>query len=121
MKDRAISKWISKREFRTSQKKIKTGEKMPQRSMTCIHCRSKQTVKRGFRYNTNEKRQLYLCKSCHRKFTPAPRRFRHREQDIRFAVQIYRKGLSLSEVQHELNRKGVKVSRWTIAKWNRRF
>jgi transposase-like protein len=42
-------------------------------------------------------------------------------EEIREAVSLYKKGFSSSEVQLNLKRKGLKVSRWTIILWSRKY
>jgi transposase-like protein len=89
----------------------------------CPRCGSSDTVWRGYRYNEKSKKRLRLCKACGRKFTPDPVfwRMRFAPGEIREAVGLYRKGFSSSEVQRNLARKGIRVSRWTIILWSRRF
>ena len=89
----------------------------------CPHCGSRKAVLRGFRKNSSEKKQLFLCKSCGKKFTPDDGflRMRFPPAVIREAVSLYQKGLSSSEVRMRLEREGVRVSRWTILKWARRY
>jgi transposase-like protein len=89
----------------------------------CPHCNSSETVWRGFRYNEKTKKRLRLCKACGKKFTPDPVfwRMRFSPDEIREAVGLYRKGFSSSEVQRNLARKGIRVSRWTIILWSRKY
>jgi intein-encoded DNA endonuclease-like protein len=46
---------------------------------------------------------------------------RFRAEDVQYALSLRKKGFSLAEAQLHLKRKGIKVSRWTISKWERRF
>ncbi|MFH1445323.1 MAG: hypothetical protein ABIF08_02465 [Nanoarchaeota archaeon] len=47
---------------------------------------------------------------------------RFKKDTIMKAVALYSKGLSLSEVQQEMkHRHGIKVSRWTILKWFKKY
>jgi hypothetical protein len=90
----------------------------------CPFCSSKNTVWRGYRYNEKTKKRLRLCKSCGRKFTPDPVfwRMRFSPEEIRDAVRLYNvRGFSSSEAQKHLRRKGIRVSRWTIILWSRKF
>jgi transposase-like protein len=93
------------------------------RPVQCPFCRNRKIVLRGFRRNLKSDKQLFLCKSCGRKFTrdDGYLRMRFPPEIIREAVSLYRKGLSSSEVRARLEREGVRVSRWTILKWTRRF
>jgi transposase-like protein len=89
----------------------------------CPYCRSTETVWRGYRYNEKSRKRLRLCKSCGRKFTPDPMfwRMRFSPEEIREAVSLYKKGFSSSEAQKNLARKGIRVSRWTIILWHRKY
>ncbi len=90
----------------------------------CPYCRSQNTVWRGFRYNEKGKKHLRLCKACGRKFTPHDRYFRMRfsPEEIREAVRLYKvRGFSSSEAQKHLRRKGIRVSRWTIILWSKKY
>jgi NAD-dependent SIR2 family protein deacetylase len=89
----------------------------------CPKCGSAKTVWRGYRYNEKSKKRLRLCKSCGSKFTPDPVywRMRFSPDEIREALMLRRKGFSTTEAQQHLARKGVRVSRWTIILWERRF
>jgi transposase-like protein len=87
----------------------------------CFFCKSNSTVKRGFRYNDSGKKQIYKCNKCKRKFTIENRRLRFKEVEIKKAISLYRKGMSLSEVQLEMKRKGLNVSRWMISLWNKKY
>lgn len=69
------------------------------------------------------KKRLRLCKVCGRKFTHHDRYFRMRfsPQEIQRAVSLYKKGFSLAEAKLRMEREGVKVSRWTILKWSKKY
>ena len=89
----------------------------------CPYCGSPGSTWRGYRYNEKTKKRMRLCRSCGRKFTPRDKFFRMRvsPEEIMEAVSLYRKGFSSSEVQKHLRRKGMKVSRWSIIKWARKY
>jgi len=89
----------------------------------CPYCKSRLFVYRGYRYNEKTKKHLRLCKKCKRKFTPRDVFFRMRysPQEIKEAVRLYGKGMSLAEVRQRMEREDVKVSRWTILKWYRKY
>ena len=88
----------------------------------CPHCGGR-AVLRGFRKNASGDKQLFLCRSCGRKFTQDDGylRMRFPKEAIKEAVSLYGKGFSSAEVRTRLERKGVKVSRWTVLKWVKRF
>ena len=90
----------------------------------CPYCKSKTIVFRGYRYNEKSQKHLRLCKKCGRKFTPRDKFFRMRfsEEEIKKAVSLYKKGFSSAEVVKNLQRHHkVKVSRWTVITWYRKY
>jgi len=89
--------------------------------MKCLHCNSKDIVKRGFRYNDLGKRQLYLCRKCGKKFTPGLRRHRYPPSLIFKCVAMRKGGKKLKDIQNYADNKGFKVSLWTISKWHDKF
>ena len=92
--------------------------------MNCIYCKSKNIVENGKRYRAVKVKQSYLCNDCRRQFVEPDgfERMRHRKEDIVRAVHLHDDGLSLSKVQNQLwQHDGVKVTRWTIAEWHRKF
>ena len=89
----------------------------------CPQCGSEAVIFRGYRHNKNSVKRMRLCKRCGRKFTPDDGflRMRFSAEDIKLAVSLRKRGFSLAEVQLHLKRRGVRVSRWTISKWESRF
>ena len=67
---------------------------------------------------------MKLCKKCGCKFTPDDGylRMRFKPGIIRKAMDLRKKGYSSAEVKENLKRyEGIKVSRWTIIKWERKY
>ncbi|MEM7819871.1 MAG: hypothetical protein QXD48_03525 [Candidatus Aenigmatarchaeota archaeon] len=91
--------------------------------ISCPNCKSRNFIFCGFRYNENSKKRLRKCKNCRRKFTfdDGFLRMRFDKKDILLAVNLYKKGYSLSEIKKELEKNGVSVSRWTISKWYKKY
>ncbi len=90
----------------------------------CPSCGKASAVLRGFRHNQKGKKQLFLCRGCGRKFTPDDGYLRMRFPPgvIREAVSLYGKGFSSSDVcKYMARKKGVRVSRWTVLCWVRRY
>jgi len=89
----------------------------------CPYCHGSGILFRGFRHNLKARKQLMLCKSCGKKFTPDDGylRMRFPPAVIMEAVSLYSKGFSSAEVRVRLEREGVRVSRWTVLKWVKRF
>jgi len=89
----------------------------------CPSCRSNKIVFCGYRYNENSEKRLRLCKNCGRKFTfnDGFLRMRYDRKDILLAIKLKERGYSLADIKHELKKEGTEVSRWTIAKWHKRY
>ncbi|MCX6814703.1 MAG: hypothetical protein NTY20_03590 [Candidatus Aenigmarchaeota archaeon] len=90
----------------------------------CPYCHGSGIVFRGFRHNLKARKQLFLCRACGRKFTPDDGylRMRFPPEVIREAVSLYSKGFSSADVSNHLARKmGVKVSRWTVLCWVKKY
>lgn len=90
----------------------------------CPYCGSMKTVWRGYRYNERTKKRMMLCRECGRKFTAKDRfwRMRFSPKEIMEAVSLYRKGYSTSEVVTHMKRNhGIRISRWTVILWARKF
>ena len=92
--------------------------------MRCPKCKSKNTIKRGKRYNKSGIKQLYKCNEC--KFTFMKKdgfeKMRYKKEDIVRAIHLHNEGLSLFQVQDHLwQHDGVKVSRETIREWGDRY
>lgn len=67
---------------------------------------------------------MMLCKACGRKFTPDDGflRMRFSPEIIKKAIKLRKKGYSSAEVKENLRRyEGIKISRWSIIKWERKF
>jgi transposase-like protein len=92
--------------------------------MKCPGCGSADTTWRGYRRNRVRDKRLRFCRSCGRKFTPDDGylRMRFNPGVIKEALRLRSRGFSTSEVRLNLQRhEGVRVSRWTIIKWERKF
>ena len=89
----------------------------------CPYCGSKKTVWRGYRYNDRTKKRMRLCNNCKRKYTSRDKfwRMRFSKEEIEEVVSLYKKGYSTSEVVLHMKRKGVKISRWTVILWVRKY
>jgi transposase-like protein len=89
----------------------------------CPYCKSENVIWRGYRYNRNSKKRMMFCNKCKRKFTPNDGflRMRFRPDDIEKALNLYSRGFSTSQVVIEMKKRGVKVSRWTIILWTRKY
>ena len=93
-------------------------------SKNCPNCKSSETVLRGKRYNKSGVKQLYLCKSCEKTFVEPDgfERMRFSPKTISRAVHQHEDGFSLSKVKNHLwQHDNVKVSRWTILKWDKKY
>ena len=86
--------------------------------MKCLH---EKLVKRGFRKTNIGRKQLYLCKKCGKKVTKEWPRMRFEKSYVMYAVRLYKRGMSAAKVKESMEGREVKVSRWTIIKWSKRF
>jgi len=46
---------------------------------------------------------------------------RFRKNEVMQAVRLYKRGMSAAKVKESMEARGIKVSRWTIIKWNKKF
>lgn len=92
--------------------------------MQCIFCKSNDVAKNGFRKRKVRIKQSYLCSSCKRQFVEPDgfERMRFAPDIISRAVHQHEDGFSLSKVQNHLwQHDGIKVTRWTISKWKKKY
>jgi transposase-like protein len=90
----------------------------------CVFCKSSSVVKNGLRKREIRSKQSFLCKSCKKQFVEPDgfERMRHKPEIIVKAVHQHIDGLSLYKVQNHLwQHEGVKVTRWTISQWTKKF
>ena len=93
-------------------------------NLKCPKCKSKNIVKRGFRYNRVRKKQKYRCLECERWFIEADgfARMRHKPKDIARAIHMRNEGLSLFQVKNLMwQHDGVKVTKRTISQWTKKY
>jgi len=91
---------------------------------TCPHCQGSRTVKQGFRHNHTGKKQKYQCRECGKYFVEDDgfKGMHFKPEIIARAVQLHMDGLSLSKVRNHLYQHyGVRVSRWSICKWEKKY
>ncbi|HLD49170.1 MAG TPA: hypothetical protein VJB11_02300 [archaeon] len=89
--------------------------------MQCPYCHNQNVVRRGLRKNLKKSKQLFLCNSCKRKFTPDFPRMRFSKRVVGKAMKLRRSGLSSPKIKTMLQQQGVKVSCRTILKWEKKF
>lgn len=93
-------------------------------SLACPNCKNKKLIKRGKRKNKISVKQRYMCSNCKKRFVKNDgfKRMRYKPEIISRAIHMHQDGLSLFQVQYHLwQHDGVKVSRWTIAKWEKKY
>lgn len=89
----------------------------------CVFCRG-STILHGRRYCKKGTYQLYLCKSCGRRFSSntAFGKMKHKAEIITLALDLYYKGLSLRKVCNHLESfYGVRITHPTILSWVRKY
>ena len=92
--------------------------------MKCPSCRSADVSKKGFRKNKSVRKQKYQCYDCKMWFVKDDgfKRMRFKPEIISRAVHQHEDGFSLSKVQNHLwQHDGIKVTRWTIAQWKKKY
>lgn len=83
----------------------------------CPHCGSDECIKRGKRQNRNKTVQLFYCKSCKKRFTDEPVKFKtYDTSTIINALTLYNKGLKLEEITAK-----TKIPRSTISNWQKEY
>lgn len=105
---------------KTIKTKIIIKEKPKLNNPLCPKCKSKNTIKRGFRYNLERGiTQKYGCKKCGNKFVPKTLEYRMRvsETKIKKAIELFNQGNSYSQIAKRV--KGV--SRQTIGRWLKKY
>lgn len=93
------------------------------KSSVCPYCLSQNFVKRGFRQKKHEKIQLYLCKNCHKIFTPHADRGKHFPMAAIFdGLSFYHLGYSLEATCRFLYRRhGLTITAPSMARWLSEF
>ena len=103
----------------------KHNKKPSEKKIKCIHCKSENYAKKGFRNTESRgKIQKYLCKDCNRFFTNDEGfyRMRYTHTTITMSIDIYLSNLSSRKMRNQLKRHmGVKVSHVTILDWVRKY
>ncbi len=93
-------------------------------SLKCPFCGSLDIAKKGFRKNKSSKKQKYQCYDCKKWFVKDDgfKRMRFKPETISRAVHQHEDGFSLSKVQNHLwQHDGIKVTRWTISQWKKKY
>ncbi len=116
---------LSSREISTPSNPKPNQTKPITDSFACPYCQSHHFVKRGLRKKKFEYVQLYLCKNCHKTFTPHITKGKHYPLTIIFdAISYYNLGYSLEKAcqlaNQNLNQRQVK-SRSGQQSSNRRY
>jgi len=76
--------------------------------MRCPECGSEKVVNNG----KQRGKQIYLCKVCHRRFTPSATKL-HRPSHVKQkAIELYMNGMSINSISKVLNIPYMTVWRW---------
>ncbi|MGA3061260.1 MAG: DDE-type integrase/transposase/recombinase [Candidatus Bathyarchaeia archaeon] len=89
----------------------------------CPYCGSKDIVKNGLRHNKSGDKQVYLCDTCKRFFTPnlGFRKMTVSPQLITTSMQLYFSGESLRGVQKFLKLQEITISHVAVGKWIKKY
>lgn len=92
--------------------------------LRCRFCKSKRIIKYGTRHNKGEKKQLYLCKLCNKKFTMNNGFLyaKYSSDLITVALDCYVRGMSMRDTASHIELiYGVRPSPSTVLEWIRRY
>jgi len=90
----------------------------------CPYCQNNDVVKSGKKKNKSGIKQWHKCNNCKRHFVERDgfERMRLSPEIIVKAVNQHNHGISLSKIKDELQQRyNVKVSRWAICKWTKKY
>lgn len=93
-------------------------------TIRCRFCNSKDIVKCGFRENKYQKKQIYKCKKCNRRFTENDGFLKRKfpAKIITVSLDLWAKGLSIYKIRdHLLQFYNIKVACSTILNWLRDY
>lgn len=100
-------------------REISMSKKPITESLTCPYCAGGVFVRRGTRRKKLEVVQLYLCKNCHKTFTPHRVKGKHYPLATIFdAISLYNLGYSLEESCRRVN---MTISATTLSNWLMEF
>jgi len=87
--------------------------------MNCPLCKSKQTIKKGFRKTRYSMNQRYYCKECKKYFSDSPIKQKVYLPHVIFdAINFYNTGHDIRQVSKQLNSKyKIKTSKSIIHNW----
>ncbi|MFX0135562.1 MAG: hypothetical protein ACFFDN_18095, partial [Candidatus Hodarchaeota archaeon] len=90
---------------------------------TCPYCKGKNFIKKGRRVKKHESVQIYYCKKCSKKFTPAISK--NKTFPLRLildAITLYNRLYTLEESKDKVSEKyGIKMSCQNIRNWLKDF
>jgi len=90
----------------------------------CIYCSSENTIRNGFRKNKSDRKQIFRCKDCGRKFVDDIGLGGLRKKDVIEMVLLlkHNEGLSGNEIKKKLDEeKNIIISQPTISRWTRKY
>jgi len=92
--------------------------------MKCPYCSSTKITNSGYRITKLGKKSIKKCLACNKKFSISNTfsRYRFPKKIILTAISKYKEKKSLSKVKdYILDKFNIKVSRYTISKWYKKF
>ena len=93
-------------------------------NIKCPFCKSKEIIKRGYRYNKIGKKQKYLCPNCSKWFIENDgfKRMGHEAKIITRAIHMHNDGLSLLQVKNHLYQyDNIEISGEAIRLWTKKY
>ncbi len=108
---------------RKAQFNSKSKNAVEYKKLSCPNCKSKNTIKKGFRITENRgKIQRYFCKDCGFRFVQDNGFFRMRNspQKITLCLDLFYRGVSTRKIQEHLhafyphNSSNVSIYKWVV-------
>jgi transposase-like protein len=90
----------------------------------CPYCFSAELKKKGTRKNKQGVKQLYLCKSCNKKFSidDGFKNMKNDQKVITLSLDLYFKGVSQNSITDHLKQfYDVEVNQSTVSRWIRKY
>lgn len=90
----------------------------------CPYCSSTELKKKGTRKNKQGVKQLYLCKSCKKKFSidDGFKNMKNNQKIITLSLDLYFKGVSQNSITDHLRQfYDVEVNQSTVSRWIRKY
>ena len=98
---------------------IEPEKPLIQSDVRCVHCQSYDITKYGKKYSKNKTTQIYVCKTCNRKFQGSYSGLYQYNKDLVLrAKELYKEGLSSRKISKKIyDEFKIKVTHTTALRW----